>query len=142
MNAQRSSIVIIVQYCTKVLVFTISLMQLTTTAEERTRSRQSGEDILEQAMAGQHWVAIGEGEEQEMTNAGRKIKDGILFRVAISVAGRRCIVLLDSGASQSYIAAETVAQCEIECSLALVHLELADGSKVQSTHQTLLYLVQ
>ena len=114
-----------------------SLMQLATTAEERTRNRRAGEDILEQAMAGQHWVAIGDSEEKEMTNAGRKIKDGILFRVAVSVAGRRCIALLDSGASQSYIAPETIALCEIECSPALVHLELADGSKVQSTQQTL-----
>ena len=56
-----------------------SLMQLATTTEERTRSRQTGEDILEQAMAGQHWVAIGDIEDKEMTNAGRKIKDGILF---------------------------------------------------------------
>ena len=56
-----------------------SLMQLATTTEERTRNPQTGEDILEQAMAGQHWVAIGDIEEQEMTNAGRKIKDGILF---------------------------------------------------------------
>ena len=66
-----------------------SLMQLATTAEERTRNRQFGEDILEQATAGQHWVAIGDIAEQEMTNAGRKIKDGILFRAVVSVAGRR-----------------------------------------------------
>ena len=44
---------------------------------------------------------------------------------------------MDSGASQSYIAPKTVALCEIECSLALVHLELADGSKVQSAQQML-----
>ena len=44
---------------------------------------------------------------------------------------------MDSGASQSYIAPKIVALCEIECSPALVHLELADGSKVQSTQQTL-----
>ena len=61
----------------------------------------------------------------------------MLFRVAVSVAGRRCVALIDSGASQSYISPETVILCEIECSPALVHLELADGSKIQSTQQTL-----
>ena len=44
------------------------------------------------------------------------IKDGILFRVAISVAGRRCVALIDSGASQSYISPEIVTLCELQCS--------------------------
>ena len=88
-------------------------------------------------MAGRHWVAIGGDEAQETTNAGRKVQDGILFRVTVSIAGRNCVALIDSGASQSYIAPETVTLCEVECSPALVHLELADGSKVQSTQQTL-----
>ena len=66
-----------------------------------------------------------------------EIKDGILLRVAVSVAGRRCVALIDSGASQSYISPETVAMSEIECSPALVHLELADGSKIEATQQTL-----
>ena len=82
-----------------------------------------------------HWEIAEEFEEK--TNAGRMVKDGMLFRVAVSVVGRRCIALIDSGASQSYISPETVTLCEIECSPALVHLELADGSKIQSTQQTL-----
>ena len=115
-----------------------SLMQLASTVEERARNHRSGENVLHEAMAGQHWVALGDtAESEEKTNAGRMVKDGMLFRVAVSVAGRRCVALIDSGASQSYISPETVTLCEIECSPALVHLELADGSKIQSTQQTL-----
>ena len=115
-----------------------SLMQLATTVEERARIHRTGEDILQEAMAGRHWVALGDTDTiEEKTNAGRKIKDGILFRVAVSVAGRRCVALIDSGASQSYISPETAALCELECSPASVHLELADGSKIEATQQTL-----
>ncbi|MCV6575517.1 MAG: retroviral-like aspartic protease family protein, partial [Cohaesibacter sp.] len=114
-----------------------SLMQLAKTVEERTRIHQPGEELLGKAMAGRHWVAIGGDEAQEMTNAGRKVIDGVLFRVTVSIAGRNCVALIDSGASQSYIAPETVTLCELGCSPALIHLELADGSKVQSTQQTL-----
>ena len=79
-------------------------MQLADTIEERTRIHQPGEDLLKQAMAGQHWIAIGdEAQEEQMTNAGRRVHDGILFRVAVSVARRRLVALVDSGASQSYI---------------------------------------
>ena len=115
-----------------------SLMQLATNDEERTSTHQTGEEFLQEAMAGQHWVAIGAEEEQSelKTNAGRRIKDGVLFRVAVSVAGRRCVALVDSGASQSYISPETVALCEIRCSSKFVNLELADGSKVQATQKT------
>ena len=110
-------------------------MQLATTEEERTSIHQTGEELLQEAMVGQHWVAIGAEEEQSelKTNAGRRIKDGVLFRVAVSVAGRRCVALVDSGASQSYVSPETVALCEIRCSSKCVNLELADGSKVQAT---------
>ena len=108
-----------------------SLMQLADTIEERTRIHQPGEDLLKQAMAGQHWIAIGdEAQEEQMTNAGRRVHDGILFRVAVSVAGRRLVALVDSGASQSYISPDAVSLCELDCSPVQVHLELADGSKI------------
>ena len=114
-----------------------SLMQLANTVEERTSSHRAGEDVLQRAMAGRHWIALGDDYENEETNAGRKIKDGVLLRVAVSVAGRRCVALIDSGASQSYCSPETVALCEIVCSPASVYLELADGSKIEATQQTL-----
>ena len=66
-------------------------------------------------MTGQHWVAIGEdNEETAKASAGRRVSDGILFRVAVSINGRRCIALIDSGASQSYIAPDTVTLCELD----------------------------
>ena len=76
-------------------------MQLAKTVEERTRIHRPGEELLEQATAGQHWAAIGEAaqEEEKMTNASRKISDGVLFRVAVSVVGRTIVALIDSGAS-------------------------------------------
>ena len=46
------------------------------------------------------------------------------------------LALIDSGASQSYISPEIVTLCELQCSPTLIHLELADGSKVRSTQQT------
>ena len=88
-------------------------------------------------MTDQHWVAIGEdNEDTAKASAGRKIVDGILFRVAVSINGRRCVALLDSGASQSYIAPDTVTLCELNCVPVVMHLELADGTKIESTEQT------
>ena len=72
----------------------------------------------------------------QKASAGRSISDGILFRVAVSINGRRCVALLDSGASQSYIAPDTVTLCELNCIPSVMHLELADGSKIESTAQT------
>ena len=78
-------------------------------------------------------VAIRDKEAQEKTNVDRMIKDGVFFHVAVSVAGRKLFALIDSGASQSYMAPEAVALCEVECSPMIVHLELANGSKIQAT---------
>ena len=101
------------------------LMQLATTIEERSKSHQTGEDMLQKAMVGQHCVALEDVEyHEEKTIIGRRVKDGVLFQVAVSVAGKRCVVLIDSGASKSYISPETVTLCEVECSPAIGHLEL------------------
>ena len=114
-----------------------TLLQPTNSEAEETRVHPPGEELIEKAMAAQHWVAIG-AEEQKTSSAsaGRKLKDGMLFRVAVSVSGRRVVALIDSGASQSYMAPETVALCELTCEPAELHLELADGSKIKSTQQT------
>ena len=82
--------------------------------EKETQIHPLGEKLIERAMTDQHWVAIGEdNEDTAKASAGRKIVDGILFRVAVSINGRRCVALLDSGASQSYIAPDTVTLCEL-----------------------------
>ena len=89
-----------------------SLLQLSN-EEDKTRTHPPGEDLIDKAMAAQHWVAIGEEDPNTMkASAGRKIVDGMLFRVAVSIAGRRVIALIDSGASQSYMAPETASLCE------------------------------
>ena len=113
------------------------LMQLTKVVEERTRIHHPGEDLLGKVMAGWHWAAIGDDEAQEKASVGRNITNGVLFRLAVLVVGRKLIALIDSGASQSYMAPETVALCEVKCSLVMIHLELADGSKIQVTQKTL-----
>ena len=113
------------------------LMQPTKNEEDKTRVHPPGEALIEEAMAAQHWVAIdAEEEKKSSASAGRKVTDGMLFRVAVSIAGRRIIALIDSGASQSYMAPETAALCELECESAELYLELADGSKITSTQQT------
>ena len=67
-------------------------------------------------MAGQQWVALGDIEESnEKTIASRRVKDGLLFRVTVSVTGRKFITLIDSGASQCYMSPDAVAICELEC---------------------------
>ena len=78
-------------------------MQLANQKEE-TRIHPTGEDLIIKAMVSQHWVAIGDEEGQiVMASAGRRIKDGMLFGVTVSIAGRECIALIDSGASHNRI---------------------------------------
>ena len=113
-----------------------TLVQLTQATEE-SQPHPLGEDLIAKAMAGQHWVAIGDYTEEQQAKAsvGRRVVDGILFRVAVSLNGRRVVALIDSGASQSYVAPETVTLCELNCIPVVLHLELADGSKIQSNEQ-------
>ena len=107
------------------------------TEEEESQHHPLGKTLIDTAMTGQHWVAIGEEvEDTARASVGRKVSDGILFRVAVSINGRRCVALVDSGASQSYIAPDTVTICELDCVPVVMHLELADGSKIESTEQT------
>ena len=88
-------------------------------------------------MAGRHWVAIGEEAEDNQAKASvsRNVCDGMLFKVAVLLNGRRCIALVDSGASQSYVSPELATLAELNCVPSVLHLELADGSKIQATEQ-------
>ena len=111
-------------------------MQLTKTVNGA-RPHPPGPELIEQAMAGRHWVAIGaENEDTARANVGRQITNGVLLKVTVSIEGRPVVALIDSGASQSYITPETVAICELKCVPSVLHLELADGTKIQSTEQT------
>ena len=47
----------------------------------------------------------------------------------------RLTALVNSGASRCYIAPEAIAICELHLEKKKLHLELADGSKVQFAHK-------
>ena len=114
-----------------------TLLQLASGEDKTVRNHPTDQKILEQAMAGRHWVAIGEEAEDNQAKAsvGRNVCDGMLFKVAVLLNGRRCIALVDSGASQSYVSPELATLAELNCVPSVLHLELADGSKIQATEQ-------
>ena len=93
-----------------------TLLQLVTGEDKTVRNHPTDQKILEQAMAGRHWVAIGdENENQAKASVGRNVCDGMLFKVALLLNGRRCIALVDSGASQSYVSPELATLAELDC---------------------------
>ena len=73
----------------------------------------TGTDSKKQNMADQHWLAIGAENPSILTSVERAVSDGILFKVAVSIAGRQRIGLIDSGASRCYMSSETAALCEL-----------------------------
>ena len=76
-----------------------TLLQLASGEDKTVRNHPTDQKILEQAMAGRHWVAIGEEAEDNQAKAsvGRNVCNGMLFKVAMLLNGRRCIALIDSG---------------------------------------------
>ena len=106
-----------------------------TTSEEKSSVPPAGEELLKKATADQQWLAVGHGYFDEVASVGRSVSDGVLFKIAMRISGRKLIALIDSGASRCYIAPETVAACELHLEKEKLHLELADGSKVQSAHK-------
>ena len=81
-------------------------------------------------MADQHWLAIKAENPGILTSVERAVSGGILFKVAVSIAGRHRIGLSDSGASRCYMSPKTAALCELVLNPEILDLELADGSKV------------
>ena len=65
----------------------------------------------------------------------RQVIDGVLLKLIISIFGQPVIALVDSGASRCYMLPEVVTSLGLQTSLALVHLELVDGSRIRSTQQ-------
>ena len=113
-----------------------TLLQLASGEDKMVRNHPTDQKILEQAMAGRHWVAIGdEDKDQAKASVSRQVKDGMLFKVAVVLNSHRCIALVDSGASQSYVSPEIATLAELNCIPSVLYLELADGSKCQSTEQ-------
>ena len=95
----------------------------------------TGTDELQKNMAEQHWLAVGTDDPGMASTVARAVTDGILFKIVVSIAGRQKIGLIDSGASHCYMSPETAAICELQLNPEILHLELADGSKVQSTQK-------
>ena len=70
-----------------------------------------------------------------LSNVERVVSDGILFKVTVSTSGRKKIGLIDSGASRCYMSPETTMHCALDLNQEILHLELGDESKVQSTQK-------
>ena len=70
-------------------------------------------DSKECKKADQHWLAIGAENSGISTSVERAVTNGILFKIAVSIAGRQRIGLIDSGASRCYMSPETAALCEL-----------------------------
>ena len=70
-----------------------------------------------------------------MSSVERAVVDGILFKVTVSISGQKKVGLIDLGASRCYMSPETTVHCELDLNPEILHLELADGSKVQSTQK-------
>ena len=69
------------------------------TKEEKSSVPPTGEDLLKKATADQHWLAVGHDYHDEAASVGRSVSDGVLFRIAMHISGRKLTVLIDSGAS-------------------------------------------
>ena len=95
----------------------------------------TGSDDKTYKQADQHWLAIEAENAGTLNSVERAVIDGILFKVTVSISGRRKIGLIDSGASRCYMSPETAMHCELSLNQEILHLELADGSKVQSTQR-------
>ena len=54
---------------------------------------------MKEATADQHWLAVGHDYLDEAASVGRSVSDGVLFKIAIRISGRKLIALIDSGAS-------------------------------------------
>ena len=71
----------------------------TATKEEKSSVPPAGEELLREATADQHWLVVGHDYHDEAASVGRSVSDGVLFKIAVRISGRKLIVLIDSGAS-------------------------------------------
>ena len=54
---------------------------------------------MKKATADQHWLAVGHDYHNEGVSVGRSVSDGVLFKIAVHISGKKFIALIDSGAS-------------------------------------------
>ena len=69
------------------------------TKEEKSSVPPTGEELLREATADQHWLAVGHDYHDEAASVGRSVFNGVLFKIAVRISGRKLTVLIDSGAS-------------------------------------------
>ena len=69
-----------------------------TNNDEKSSVPPAGEDLLKRATADQHWLVVGHDYHDEAASVGRSVSDGMLFKVAMQIAGRQLIALIDLGA--------------------------------------------
>ena len=98
-----------------------------------TGAHQAGDQTSVQTPPSRSWIAVGDRSTDCASRTVRQVTDGLLLKLAVSIAGRRLVALVDSGASRCYMSPETVTSLGLLTSPALVHLELVDGSKIRST---------
>ena len=67
------------------------------TKEEKSSVPSVGEELLREAMADQHWLAVGHDYLDEAASVGRSVSDGVRFKIAVCISGRKLTVLIDSG---------------------------------------------
>ena len=98
-----------------------------------TGAHQAGDQMSVQTPPSRSWIAVGDRSTDCASRTVRQVTDGLLLKLAVSIAGRRLVALVDSGASRCYMSPEIVTSLGLITSPAQVHLELADGSKIHST---------
>ena len=93
-----------------------------------------GQSSIEDAPT-QPWVAVGSSTIDCAPKVGRSEDDGVLLKIKIQIQGRSYVALVDSGASRNDASPKAVVQWELQGTPDVVHLELADGSKIRSTRK-------
>ena len=83
----------------------------------------------------QPWVAVGSSTTDCAPKVGRAEDDGLLLKSKYKSRGKVYVALVDSGASRNYASPEAVVDWELPGTPDVVHLELADGSKIRSTQK-------
>ena len=101
----------------------------------KTNERPVGGKSSEMEAPTQPWVAVGSSTTDCTPKVGRSEDDGVLFKIKIQIQGKVYVALVDSGASRNYASPEAVVDWELPGTPNVVHLELADGSKIRSTQK-------
>ena len=103
--------------------------------EKETESSMTPTDsaMIQRSNENQYWLAMSHEPMNQVANIDICVSDGVLFRVPARITRRPFTALIDSGASQCYMSPVTVAHCDLHLENEKLYLELADGSKIQST---------